>query len=317
MRKRILPLISLAAATALLVTGCTPTSGEAEPPNLANCLMNLPSGATSDSIKVQNSSGEITLTIPKDAPFADIERTVVSRGTGDAVYAGDLVSMVFQIVSVDSGEVVDSTESGEDGRIPMLLDATSVPVLAVALECLPVGSEVVMAIPGDSRGPGESSLVLYAKAVELLPTRATGEGQAPVAGMPTVVLNDEGAPTVTIPDAAAHAETTKVTLIQGSGDVVQPGDYVVVQYHGVKWSDGAVFDSSWQRGNPAEFATTQVVTGFKIALEGERVGSQILVVIPPKDGYEGVVINAAGDLHQLHDQTLVFVVDILAISNAG
>ena len=66
---------------------------------------------------------------------------------------------------------------------------------------------------------------------------------------------------------------------------MNPGDTVLVHYTGVKWSDGTVFDSSWERGAPASFATTGVVEGFKQALEGQTVGSQVLVVIPPEFGY--------------------------------
>ena len=58
-----------------------------------------------------------------------------------------------------------------------------------------------------------------------------------------------------------------------------------MHYTGVKWSDGTVFDSSWEAGAPATFATTGVVEGFKQALEGQTVGSQVLVVIPPAFGY--------------------------------
>ena len=85
-----------------------------------------------------------------------------------------------------------------------------------------------------------------------------------------------------------------------------PGDTVLVHYTGVKWSDGTVFDSSWERGAPASFATTGVVEGFQQALEGQTVGSQVLVVDPA-----GVRLRRAGRDHELQDETLVFVVDIL------
>lgn len=74
-------------------------------------------------------------------------------------------------------------------------------------------------------------------------------------------------------------------LKQGDGPTVASGDFVIVQYRGVTWADGKEFDSSWKRGAPAQFQTTGVVTGFKKALEGQKVGSQVLVVIPPAEGY--------------------------------
>ncbi|NKF33004.1 hypothetical protein HER21_42010, partial [Pseudomonas sp. BGM005] len=92
------------------------------------------------------------------------------------------------------------------------------------------------------------------------------------------------------------------------GPVVASGDLVTVQYRGVKWSDGSEFDSSWSRdAAPAQFPTTGVVTGFKAALEGQKVGSQVIVTMPPRDGYGEGEINE----NDLVGESLVFVVDIL------
>ena len=74
-------------------------------------------------------------------------------------------------------------------------------------------------------------------------------------------------------------------LKQGDGEVVQPGDTVTVQYKGVLWRNGEMFDSSWSRGAPASFQTTGVVKGFQKALEGQKVGSQVIAIVPPADGY--------------------------------
>jgi peptidylprolyl isomerase len=126
--------------------------------------------------------------------------------------------------------------------------------------------------------------------------------------MPEVKLDDSGSPTITIPDGDAPAETQVALLKEGDGPVVASGDLVTVQYRGVKWSDGTEFDSSWSReAEPAQFQTTGVVTGFKTALEGQKVGSQVVVVMPPKDGYGEGEINDT----DLKGETLVFVVDIL------
>ena len=86
-----------------------------------------------------------------------------------------------------------------------------------------------------------------------------------------------------------------------------------MQYTGVKWSDGSVFDSSWENGAPASFQTTGVVDGFRQALEGQTVGSQVLVVIPPALGYGEGEIND----DDLVGETLVFVVDILGTQHAA
>ncbi len=129
--------------------------------------------------------------------------------------------------------------------------------------------------------------------------------------MPTVELADDGDPTITIPDGDAPTEVELETLKTGDGAVVASGDTVLVHYTGVKWSDGSVFDSSWERGVPSSFQTTGVVEGFQQALEGQTVGSQVVVVIPPEFGY------GAQEGHELQDETLVFVVDILGTQHAA
>ena len=70
----------------------------------------------------------------------------------------------------------------------------------------------------------------------------------------------------------------------------------------------------WTLGVPAGafVAWTGFVAGFQKALEGQTVGSQVLVVIPPKDGYGEGDINA----NDLKGETLVFVVDIIGAQKA-
>ena len=54
-----------------------------------------------------------------------------------------------------------------------------------------------------------------------------------------------------------------------------------------------------------------MIPGFKAAIVGQTVGSQVIVTIPPAEGYGAAGVPAAGIGAT---DTLVFVVDILAIS---
>jgi FKBP-type peptidyl-prolyl cis-trans isomerase len=312
-RKRPLLLLSTVAAATLLLAGCSgATTPESSPTpddtaSSSACVRDAQPGATSDAIVVDGEGTDATVTVPADAAFADVERTVVAAGDGDDVVSGDLVSVSYQLVDATTGDVVDSSARGENGVVPVLLDQTNSSLFLVALECEPVGTQVAMAVPGSAFGDGGTNLVVYAEAVERLPVVATGTPVDPTPGMPTVTLDDDGAPTITIPEGDAPAETEVAVLKQGDGPTVGAGDLVVVQYRGVKWSDGTEFDSSWSRGAaPAQFQTSGVVTGFRLALEGQKVGSQVVVVMPPKDGY------GASEGNELQNESLVFVVDILA-----
>ena len=312
MRTRPLVLLSTVAAATLMLAGCATggspeSSGTPDPSASSQCVINAKPGATSDAIVVEGEGADAKVTVPADAPFEDVERTVLTEGDGDDVVVNDLVSVRFQLVEASTGELVDSSARNEGGLIPVLLDQNSSSLFLAALECEPLGSTIVLALPGEVFGEGQTDKVVYAEAVEQLPEVATGTDVEPTPGMPTVELDDDGKPTVTIPDGDAPTETKVAVLKQGDGATVASGDLVVVQYLGVKWSDGEEFDSSWSRDAvPAQFQTTGVVAGFQKALEGQKVGSQVLVVMPPSDGY------GASEGHELQDESLVFVVDILA-----
>src|SRR5690606_30478178 len=98
---------------------------------------------------------------------------------------------------------------------------------------------------------------------------------------PIVTLDEDGAPTVEIPDADAPTELQIAVLKEGDGIAVEDGDTTLLQYHGVGWDSGEVFDSSWANGAPISSPGNAYVEGFVQALAGQKVGSQVLVVIPP------------------------------------
>ena len=321
MRKRPLIVLSTVAAATLLLAGC---SGGATPESTAtpdassesSCLADIASGAGSDAVSVEGSGAGAKVSVPSGTDLAEAERSVVVEGDGDDVMPGDLVSLRYQLIDATTDEVLSTSERGPDGVLSALLavqqpqqivDPTQSTVFTVAAECLPIGSSVVLTLPAAQEGMNPS--VLYVETIEQLPTTASGSEVDATDGMPVVELDDAGSPTITIPDSDAPTETEVAVLKQGDGAVVGAGDLVTVQYRGVKWSDGSEFDSSWSRdAAPSQFQTSGVVTGFKMALEGQKVGSQVVVAMPPKDGYGEGEPNDT----DLTGETLVFVVDILA-----
>lgn len=137
-------------------------------------------------------------------------------------------------------------------------------------------------------------------------SQATGAVQPAEPGFPKIALAENGAPEITQLDEPAPAEFKLSTTIKGAGQVVTLDDLVTVHYSGWVWG-GEAFDSSWTRGEPAQFSLLQVIPGFTKALEGQTVGSQVIAVIPPSEGYGD---QAAGSIPP--NSTLIFVVDILA-----
>ena len=120
-------------------------------------------------------------------------------------------------------------------------------------------------------------------------------------------------------DPLARAAAEKGAVVTESGLVFRsvkegkgPGplatDTVRVHYHGTL-TDGKVFDSSVQRGEPVEFALNQVVPCWTEGLQKMRVGEKAKLVCPSEiaygDGGRGPDIGPGA--------TLVFEVELLGI----
>jgi len=118
-------------------------------------------------------------------------------------------------------------------------------------------------------------------------------------------------PQVTIPDGPPPYELEVEDLAAGDGEEAVAGRVVQVHYVGVAWSDGRQFDASWDRGDPLSFGLGkgQVIAGWDQGVAGMRVGGRRRITIPPRLAYGK---RGAGGVIK-PDETLVFVVDLLAV----
>ena len=119
---------------------------------------------------------------------------------------------------------------------------------------------------------------------------------------------DDAAPGVEVTTPFSVDETTVQTLEPASGAIVEDTATVSVCYLGVNGRDGSVFDSSYERGAPAEFPLDGVVTGFQKAIAGQNVGATVAVAMTSDDGYP--TGNPQAGIEQ--GDTLVFVIQILS-----
>ena len=85
---------------------------------------------------------------------------------------------------------------------------------------------------------------------------------------------------VSITDSGLQYEV----LEAGSGASPGPQATVVTHYHGT-FVDGAVFDSSVERGEPAKFGVHQVIPAWTEALQMMSVGDKWRIACPPKLAY--------------------------------
>ncbi|MGB3726267.1 MAG: FKBP-type peptidyl-prolyl cis-trans isomerase [Glaciecola sp.] len=95
---------------------------------------------------------------------------------------------------------------------------------------------------------------------------------------------------------------------EGSGEKPVPSSTVRVHYHGTL-IDGTVFDSSYERGQPAEFPVGGVIKGWTEALQLMSVGEKWRIHVPHDLAYGEQGAGAAIGPYS----TLVFDVELLEI----
>ncbi len=131
----------------------------------------------------------------------------------------------------------------------------------------------------------------------------------------TVIVNGDFGqkPTLTIP-AIDPPTTLRTTVVhEGSGPVISQGQTITANYLGQRWKpmngQTAVFDNSFDRHQPITFrvGVGEVIPGWDQALIGHKVGSRVLLEIPPDLAYGPDPLA-----HELGGQTLVFVVDLIS-----
>lgn len=93
----------------------------------------------------------------------------------------------------------------------------------------------------------------------------------------------------------------------GDGATPQPSDTVVAHYKGT-FIDGEEFDSSYSRGEPAEFPVTRVISGWTEALQLMKVGDKWKLYIPSELAY-----GDQGNQRIPGGSVLLFDIELLSI----
>jgi FKBP-type peptidyl-prolyl cis-trans isomerase len=98
-------------------------------------------------------------------------------------------------------------------------------------------------------------------------------------------------------------------LTAGTGKSPTAEDVVQVHYTGTL-IDGTKFDSSVDRGEPAEFSCGQVIPGWRQALQEMKEGDKWMLYIPPQLAYgeRGAPGGAIGP-----NEALIFEVELIKI----
>ena len=327
-RTRLLAPAALALVGALALTACgsqNGSSGSSPSGTGGGTTADCSATPTSNDYVVGTAgvtvSGDLgkapQVTVGGDAATTD-KLTVCDlvAGTGSAVTSTDSVTAHYVGIAAKSGQTFDSSwERGQPATFPLNQVIVG---WQKGLPGMKQGGRRLLVIPAaqayganpptGAKIEANENLVFV---VDLVPTPTPTLGPRVQGTAGVTVTGAVGAkPTVAL--SPATAKTTQLTfsdLVVGTGAEIKPGDTVTAHYVGIGAASGKQFDSSWDRGHPAQFPLANVIPGWQNGIPGMKVGGRRLLVIPGDQAYGANPPSGSGIGA---NETLVFVVDIVS-----
>lgn len=335
----IMTAVAAAALVAGVLAGCAPAPrGPGNQPG--GCTPALPTGDASSIVKASGKVGtEPNATFPTPIVARDPQATVVKAGRGAPTAKGGQVDFAFTVYNGKTGRAIGG--GGYNGQANRLAAGSPIPqqpadgsrknakaAISEALVCAQPGSRI--AVTSTARQLGLGSLEQYGikdsgTVVTLIDVEATylgkadGMNQLPQDGMPNVITAVDGQPGIVLQELDKPRTARSEVVKAGGGAVLKKGQKAVLHYTAWTWPDGnggkpVVIDSldTWSSGI-AQDVTLSKSNGVLPAkaiddLIGRKVGSQLLVVLPPKDGFGANPPQGAAAT-----DTVIFVIDILGV----
>lgn len=283
-------------------------------------------GADFPEIAAGRKFGQEPTIVTRGRPPSGLRSKVLSAGGGRPVRSGEVLVADFkgQVWADPSVEIPPFENTFQTQPIVKLIGTGAVvPAWDRTIPGVTVGSRVVLVAPpaealGSTGSPrsgirGVDTVVFVIDVIDAFSRRAMAAGTkvTPRKGLPRVGYRFD--PRVTMPAREAPEDLVSRFVIRGTGPVIRRGQTVVVHYKGLLWRNGKRFDTSWSgSGRPLplgfHLGSAQIIRGWNKGLVGKRVGSRVLLVIPPRLAY-----GKAGNKHAGIGPTdaIVFAVDIL------
>jgi len=289
---RTIPALVVTVGLLASLTACAGPSG----PGDSGCP------ATGDAASVVTATGAFgekpEVRVPSPIVTTETQVSTLIAGDGDRVVDGSPVLIDYTLFDGATGQEVE--DSGYDGSStnPITVGGSALAPLAAALECSTVGSRVAVAVKaselsaslqgGAAPSEGDDSPdAAYVAVVDIkrafLP-KADGRLVPGESGLPAVVTAPDGAPGISVPDADAPTTQETHLVREGSGHELTADDSAVVQFTAVTWDQpSTVAASTWTNGDTATTVPLddpQLPPAIQSALVGQKVGSQVMTVIP-------------------------------------
>ncbi|MGW1283775.1 FKBP-type peptidyl-prolyl cis-trans isomerase [Streptomyces sp. NPDC001118] len=260
------------------------------------------------------------------APSKNLAVKTLIAGSGRTVAENDFIQANYLGQIWDTAKVFDNSY---DKKRPLVLQLAAGGVIdgwRYALAGRKTGSRIQIAVPptwgyGKEGEPqagikGTDTLVFVIDLIDSFNSKSSVKGK-PVAqtdaALPKVATNTDGdVPKVTVPKTAPPKKLVSTYVLEGDGPELKSDQAVLCQFQGLVWDGGKTFQRTYGSGRLSQFALEQMqqaVKGLAQGLTGKKVGSRVLIVVPPELGY-GDTPPSGGVIKK--GSTLVFTVDILA-----
>lgn len=328
-RTRALKITALPAVllTALALAGCTSGGGPGGSAiaNDASGNACAAAGDASNAIEVDGEFGEmvsLTSTTPT-AQVEELQRTVLIEGESTPFDEGQVSTANWTIIDGQSGELVNHIP---DQKIPNSVEALVGSEWMYELSrCGAVGQRVVGVLSAEQALGGEDPANLgftdltsedsFVMVVDFTAAEEACDAVVPRDEQyPEVDLGDGSTePLITIPSCMEPPTELEIeVLVEGDGAVVEENQLIMTNYVGVDWNGAERFDGNWSETG-VQFDTTPgaLVDGFTQAMVGQKIGSTVLVTMPPEMGYGAEGTSS----HALAGKTLTFVLQLVAAAS--
>ena len=284
-----------------------------------------PEGETITGVSVKGDLGKEPKVTMKKFDVEKLTSAELVVGDGDEIDDTSVISARIGIFDSDGKLVQGNYDANEAQQIDLAQETGPAVKELIGSH---IGSRVLVAAPvtdvAGEKGapqvglePEESMLFVFdvLKALPPVPTGPEGKEVDPPADAPKVKTEGDKVTGLDFSSAPKKqpTELQVIPLIEGTGPAVKEGDNLKVNYFGAVWGKGDdPFDSSFERGSPADFQLSKgsLIEGWVKGLVGVKQGSRVVLVIPSDLGY--------GDAGQPPDipggATLVFVIDVLQAS---
>ncbi|HEX9031944.1 MAG TPA: FKBP-type peptidyl-prolyl cis-trans isomerase [Streptosporangiaceae bacterium] len=291
--------------------------------------------SANSSVKVTGAVGtEATVHIPATKASSGLVTKTLVQGHGAKLSPQDsyLANFDVYVWSGKTSKLLYSSYKGtaQSPPAPQMFPVTlgsQLSGLETAVKNQRAGSRILAVLPPKygygSQGNSQigvkptDTMVWVVDVVQAFPPNASATGQHVSDGggkLPTISATPGAAPTIKVPKSAPPSKLVVQTLIKGTGAPVKANQNIVVRYVASIWRTGQVFNNNWPSPTqptapPTLFSLSRVIPGFSTGLVGVPVGSRVMLVIPPAEGY-GKAGSAQAGIKGT--DTLVFVVDVLA-----